>query len=459
MSCCISKEKPILLGKLSKLDDENSALTGHLGDVHALTMQEYKLVKLMDGFSSFEEIAALSNIDTDYVIGVYGKLKGEKRLSLLSEWNQTGWCGECQTYVAGDICGLCGSKIEKIQFAPPCDPWICLDEEREFIVNILNKRFSLDIPEDIFLLANNGCMNNEFFWEVAYKDKIILNVRFCSTDEDSWEYDLLVNEHELSADKALILNAASIDKMVAANAKRQDHLFRNSAAFIKEQCELFETKPLIYFSGGKESVVMYSLFDRLKISANVLTVAPGAEFPDDLEFMLEYKKKIEANTNFKYYFYQTSGEKIIKELNERKILSAKDPWCRVDFKKELKNIGTREIYKGDDFVACEGSRWYENDFRRRHPKVNFIQGYQHQVWIHPIAEWTSIDIWIYMFGNKIPINPVYYKGFQRTTCWMCPIVNPFHLRCSKKYYPELWEQIKDCKLEAFGDDSSKDLPY
>ena len=91
--------------------------------------------------------------------------------------------------------------------------------------------------------------------------------------------------------------------------------------------------------------------------------------------------------------------------------------------------------------------------------MNYIKDYAQQVWIHPIAEWTSFDVWLYIFAHKLPINPVYNKGFQRTTCWLCPIVNPFHLRCSRKYYKELWSKIPECKLEAFGEDKTKDLPF
>lgn len=28
-----------------------------------------------------------------------------------------------------------------------------------------------------------------------------------------------------------------------------------------------------------------------------------------------------------------------------------------------------------------------------------------------------------------------------------------------KHYPELWSTIKDCQLEAFGDDTTRDLPF
>lgn len=459
MNTAFYKEKPILLGRLNTIDHELYTLTGHTGDVCSLSKQEYNIIKAMNGFDSFEEIALRSSAAMESVLDIYERFKGEKRISLLSGWNQVGWCEHCGIYAAGDKCGICGEELKRLVFDPPCDPWICLDEERKFIVGILRDKFGVEVPDDIYILANNGIKNNQFFWQVAYKGQIIMRIDFKSIEESTWEYTLLADADSLRKSQYLLFDKKSIERTISANKLRQEALFRNSAAFIKECNQIYDTMPMIYFSGGKESLVMYSLYERLNLKANVLTVAPGVDFPDDTAFGMEFRKKIEANENFNYYFYQGDGQKIIDTLNEKKVLSAKDPWCRVDFKKELKNIGTRDIYKGMDFVACEGSRWYENDFRRRHPKINFIQGYQHQLWIHPIAEWTSFDVWVYLFEQNIPINPVYYKGFQRTTCWMCPIVNPFHLKCSRKYYKELWDSISDCRLEAFGDDNSGALPY
>ena len=456
MAVMIHGDIPMLLGKVNKLDDTHAALTGHLGDTRSLTLEEYQIIKLMDGFHTFRQLSELLQIGVNTIHQVYNKFKGNKTLTDLTAWNQVGWCERCRVYVAGDSCSICSYPVKKLVFSPPCDPFICFDEERKFIVKALSEQFGIHISDNSLLMANNGIDCNVFFWEIAYNGIIVLKINFPTFYEKDWKYQLIA-EPETSSES--LMNEQTLETMLEANRNRQQQLFNESKVFLLETTQIYETKPLIYFSGGKESQVMLSLFERLEIPANVITVVTGVEFPDDIAFISEYKHKIEENKLFDYYYYEDDGRNIIKTLNEKKILSAKDPWCRVDFKRELKNKGTNDIYKGSDFVACEGSRWYENDFRRRHTKVNFISDYMHQVWIHPIAEWTSLDIWLYIFQNSISVNPVYLKGFQRTTCWLCPIVTPFHMRSSIKYYPELWESIKDCKMEAFGDDTSKDLPF
>ena len=452
-----NKDNPILIGRLKSFDNEVYSLMGHMGDIQCITKKSYEVLKSMDGFHTVDDLAKKHHINKNEIYSIFNKYYGDKKLLKLNEWNQVGWCENCGVYVAGGKCSICGKQTEKIIFSPPCDPYICFEQDRDFICDCLNEHFSVKMPSNAIFLVNTGVENNTFFWEVAYMGQIVLKIIFASASQESWKYELLsIPALHKKSDSNY---SDALSKMLEANKARLEKLFFQSAAFIYESTQLFKTLPLIYFSGGKESLVMLSIFEKLQIEANVLTVLTGVEFPDDKEFVYQYKKRLVNSQLFHYYFFEENGKSIIERLNSGGTLSAKDPWCRVDFKKELKSKGTKIIYKGQDFVAFEGSRWYENDFRRRHPKINFINDYEHQIWAHPIAEWTSFDVWIYLYSNGIPVNPIYKKGFQRTTCWLCPIVSPYHLLNSRKHYPELWSQIKGCKLEAFGDDETKNLPY
>jgi phosphoadenosine phosphosulfate reductase len=432
---------------------------GHMGDVLKIDEIEYKVLKLMDGFRTIAEIAEVANVSIENIKKIYSLYRGEKKVSDLPEWNKVGWCENCNVHVSGETCGICGRQVKKIIFSPPCDPVIGFSEEQKFILDILQDRFNIILPEDACFLINNGVHNNKFFWEIEYAGSIILKIEFQGIDSNSWKYSLMERVEIINAKKEYILNQENIKKNIKANTKSLNKLENDSIAIIAESSAFFRTKPLLYFSAGKESMVMYSLIKKANIPVNILTVVTGVEFPDDIAFIQKMRKEIETDSLFNYYFYQDNGEEVINMLNRQKKLSAEDPWCRVDFKRKLKSKGTEEIYKGEDFVAYEGSRWYENDFRRRHPKVNFISDYFHQVWVHPLAEWNSYDIWLYILKQGLPINPVYFKGFQRTTCWLCPIVTPFHLQNSQKYYPELWSRISECKLDAFGDDTTHDLAF
>jgi len=54
---------------------------------------------------------------------------------------------------------------------------------------------------------------------------------------------------------------------------------------------------------------------------------------------------------------------------------------------------------------------------------------------------------------------MYFLGFQRTTCWLCPVVTPYAIKLSEEAYPELWQKISGCEFEAFGNDGDKNTIY
>ena len=452
--------KPILLGKLGYIEKECYTLTGYLGDTECITGKEYEILKLMDGFNTINDIAKKANVQTKQVECLFSKYENTARKVIqLEDWNKTSWCSKCKIYYMGENCGFCNQKGEKLFFSPPCDPWMALSVEKEYVLRNLRKRFDINVSDDCVLLINNGVHEGKFFWEVAYGNKLILKINFEGYNEEQWKFELLKSKEEILQIEPMIWNEISKERFISANRIRQEQLYLKAKSFIYETNMYFNELPLLYFSGGKESMVMLSLLERLKIKANVITVAGGVEFPEDYNFMKKCVKKIEHNNDLNMYFYQEDGKSIMNEIQEKGRLTIDDPWCRVKYKRELKIKAVRDIYGKKEFVAYEGSRWYENDFRRRHPKIQILKDYPYQLWAHPIAEWTYMDVWIYLLENKISINPMYYKGYQRTTCWMCPIVNPFHLLCSKKQYPNLWEQIKECEISSAEDSSYKEFPY
>lgn len=453
-------KKPILLGKLNFIGKKCYTITGYLGDTESITEEEYKILKLMDGYNTINDIAKKINVKNKEVEHLFNKYKsGAKKVVQLSDWNKICWCNQCKVYFIGEKCSVCNKRGKKMIFSPPCDPWIALNVEREYIINNLKKRFDITISDDSVLLVNNGIYEGKFFWEVAYGNELILKMSFEGYNEEQWKFELLKSKEKILKIQPMIWNEISKERLISASKIRQEQLYLKAKSFIYETSTYFNEKPLLYFSGGKESMVMLSLLEKLSLKANVIMVAGGVEFPEDYNFMKECVKKIESNDNLNMYFYQSDGKSIIRDIQEKGYLSIENPWCRVKYKRELKMKAVKDIYGKKEFVAYEGSRWYENDFRRRHPKVQILKDYPYQLWAHPIAEWTYMDVWIYLLANKIAINPMYYKGYQRTTCWMCPIVNPFHLLCSKKQYPHLWEKIKDCELISVENSSYKQLPY
>lgn len=67
-----------------------------------------------------------------------------------------------------------------------------------------------------------------------------------------------------------------------------------------------------------------------------------------------------------------------------------------------------------DFV---GVRAHESLARSRYEYENFGKKQKGQYSFNPILEWTSAEIWLYIFSNNIYINEAYKKEIlERVAC-------------------------------------------
>lgn len=451
---------PILLGRVFE-HEKNWTISSALGLSYYLDDTEYEVINKMQGYLAFTQIASELNIGKEQVKEVYNKLSKMNMVTTLDKWNVIRWCDNCKGYVITEekACPNCGEPLSYILLTPPCDIWILLNEEHSFVRTVLKEKKGLILSQDS-LLFGNWCFKGQVpMWEIIYQGKIILTIYFNGTERKSWTYEFAEGLEDMKPVREERTFKENIEYLIKINEGRLKSIELQTEAIIQDTYKLYPSEPLIYFSGGKESMVMAAIFSKLSIPCNLLSVFPGLDQPDDISFfnneVVPFVKKFDF---FKHYIYEQDSTKFYELVGERGKLSGIDPWCRTAIKMPLKHRATMEIYNGNYFVAYEGSRKYETNYRRRYSVVNFPENYPNQLWVHPIAYWTGLDLWLYIFKNNLPISPVYYKGFQKTTCWCCPLVQPFHMECSRKYYPELWDKIEDLKLIGF-EESNNNMPY
>lgn len=450
-------EYPVLLGKLYH-DNGRVFLRNNFDGIVHVEQDDVMALKQMNGYLSFEKIAQKCGCDKDVVKKIFDKYAGNRLLTSLYEWNTLYWCDNCHTYVSDIKCSLCGKETQKLIFSPPCDPTLCSSVERA-LINTKANELGLRMPDNALYIINTGVHNSKFFWEVAYNGKVVFQLNFLGEEPSDWTIDLLANKEEILKLPLSCDSLEQMQRMFLANVSKQESLVSSAIDFIEYAYGIFDSKPLLYFSAGKESMVIYSLLKQMNKSVNVLTVTTGIDFPEDYRFMKQMQEDLSQDARFTNYFFESDGNEAIEYLNRVGKLSISDPWCRLLIKKKQKNLGTEHIYHGENFIAFEGTRWYETNFRRSNSMISILREYPNQVWASPIIGWTSFDVWIYLLSRKEPVNPVYSLGFQRTTCWLCPAVNPYAIYLSKKYYPDLWEKIKNCKLDAFAGKDDRDVIY
>jgi len=452
---------PLALGRIKQVNGR-FLLTGSLGHSTYLTEHEARLVDAMEGFMSVAELAQQYAAKPETVASLADRLTQQGLVTELSDWNKLRWCPACLSYLVTEACTCphCNTQTDAVPLSVPCDIWILLGEDFRFIQESLRQVFQRELPDEALLLGNWGLLDNRSFWEIIYQGKKILTVHFDGERRTDWRYIPTEDLSRVDFERPVTSLHSQIEDLIELNAQRLRDLEQQSMAVIEETYDVFPSLPLIYFSGGKESMVMAEMFRQLQIKCNLLLVLAGMDQPDDVAFFKEtLVPYLEAIPFFHLHVYAQDPEMFFTLAGQKGALSAKDPWCRKDLKMPLKHRATRALYGDAYFVAYEGSRKYETNYRRRFGTVNFPANYPNQLWVHPNGHWTGLDLWLYIFKNQLQISPVYFKGFQKTTCWCCPLVQPFHLECSKREYPELWSQLGALDLIGFGDRDSPYIPY
>lgn len=63
---------------------------------------------------------------------------------------------------------------------------------------------------------------------------------------------------------------------------------------------------------------------------------------------------------------------------------------------------------------------------------------------NPIVDWTTRELWEYIESEKIPVNELYYCGFDRVGCIGCPIAD------KKRYFEfSVFPKYRDAYIRAF----------
>ena len=60
--------------------------------------------------------------------------------------------------------------------------------------------------------------------------------------------------------------------------------------------------------------------------------------------------------------------------------------------------------------------------------------------LHPIIDWTDVDVWTFIHKRKLKYCSLYDQGYTRLGCLFCPMASPFRRKMDRERYPK-WERI------------------
>jgi phosphoadenosine phosphosulfate reductase len=186
-----------------------------------------------------------------------------------------------------------------------------------------------------------------------------------------------------------------------------------------KHCGIFH----VAFSGGKDSQVLLDLVKKTlpKDDFFVLFGDTGMEFPDTYDIIDKTKEQCkEEGIRF---------ESAESHLNPQQSWEMFGPpshvlrWCCHVHKSAPQTLKLREITGLNDYESLDfvGVRKYESIARSDYQYENYGKKQKGQYSHNPILEWTSAEIWLYIYANDITVNAAYTKGNGRAGCLLCPM--------------------------------------
>ena len=209
----------------------------------------------------------------------------------------------------------------------------------------------------------------------------------------------------------------------------------------------------VALSGGKDSIVLLELVKRTlpKSAYTVIFGDTKMEFPDTYNVIDEIEKQCKEEG---IDFYRASSHFDPEESwrlfgPPSRVLR----WCCTVHKSTPQTLKLREITGKDDYVGLDfvGVRKHESAMRSTYEEENFGKKQKGQYSHNPILEWTSAEVWLYIFAHNLIVNEAYKRGNSRAGCLFCPMATGKSHCIQHMCYPQEVERFTDIVKETIDD--------
>lgn len=241
--------------------------------------------------------------------------------------------------------------------------------------------------------------------------------------------------------KGVPLRTIDLDAMVMANREMLEIIEQTTVKKILATYAKHKNRRSCFhvaFSGGKDSCVLLDLVKKALPKGSFVVVFgnTGMEFPDTLAVIEKTKKQcIEEEIPF----YTASSH--IEPKESWKIFGPPSRvlrWCCSVHKSAPQTLKLREITGKNDYtgLAFVGVRAHESASRADYDYENYGKKVKGQYDCYPILEWTSAEVYLYIFRNQLIINETYKKGNARAGCLVCPMSGGLNEYMRRLTYPD-----------------------
>ncbi len=393
------------------------------------------------------------------------------------------WCDTCNLPLIGRRCG-CGKEARAIPLLEPYDLRPALRTDRDLIQQLLNSRFGeVPLPEIILLNKTGGRdradliiingsrfgwllfdpISRQFSLDIApealpyllnYATAGIVNlddhidqekkVRIGGKRFPLKEYvpegtviiwyrrkygTGVVREGHIRVKELIEVQPASFKnpdwkKVIQQNQYHLKLMERDSLRIIKKHKNDRPTAN-VSFSGGKDSAAVLHLARKAGVES-AFFIDTGIELPETIRYIESQKVDIIRKAGDFFAAVEKAGP------------PGKDHrWCCKLLKLHPLRIYLSEIGAS---VTFQGNRWYESWNRADLDETSQNPANPLQLNVSPIRNWRAFEVFLYLWWQDIPINPLYDMGLERIGCYLCPAMLESEYEMLRTLHPDLTDR-------------------
>ena len=228
---------------------------------------------------------------------------------------------------------------------------------------------------------------------------------------------------------------ASFKDAIKANKLSIEHFESRACSFLERYVNRFKRKTIISYSGGKDSLICLLLSLKTGINAKLLFTNTCLEMPETLKNVKRVVEALEIDV-IKAEADCTEFWSKAEEVGP----PARDfRWCS----QVCKLKPTKKVLASFGETLCIVGQRKAESLKRASSQAVWKNRYLPNVInITPIQNWKALLIWLYLIKNRKEnlVNELYFKGFDRVGCYMCPSATIADFKMVKEWHPELWEK-------------------
>ncbi len=208
----------------------------------------------------------------------------------------------------------------------------------------------------------------------------------------------------------------SVESVIRANGSYVEEFARASKAFLRN----FEGSLIVPWSGGKDSTAVLLLAKEVFRDVTAVYVRMEYEMPGTDEYVEKTAKKL--------------GVKLIRvdvpmPIGKYGMPTHRNRWCTRKKVEALYSV----VSEFENPILLVGDRDGESARRRlKPPVVERRTNFGRLIEVMPVKFWSGFMVQLFVLMRGFELHPLYYEGFYRLGCTICPSLSEWEVGLLKE---------------------------